>query len=150
MPFPPARKMRAGANPGRIRERLGSGYGPNPDRRGTYRAAQLRMASPKPPELRRGDILSANERPPRLLRGALLPGSLKPASGLQGSWASRERPTPRASYLAVANLGIVKATKKGNRNNVVRGPPQGWRGPRARGFGVRHIGEANKVPAVPR
>ena len=145
-----ARKMRAGAIPGRIRELTGSGYGRSPDRRGSYRAARLRMAPLTPPELQRGDHLLANGRPFRLLRGGRLTGSLKPARGLQASWASRERPTPRAPNQAVANLGIVKATKQGNRTNVVRGPPQGWRGPRARGFGVRHIGEANKVPAVPR
>ena len=141
--------MRAGAIPGSIRELAGSGYGRSPDRRGSYRAARLRMAPLTPPELQRGDHLLANERPFRLLRGGRLTGSLKPARGLQASWASRERPTPRASDQAVTKAGYVKAMEKGNRASVVRGRPQGCRGPRARGFGVRNIGEAKKVPAVP-
>ena len=137
--------MRAGANPGRLRECMGSGYGPNPDRRGSYRAARLRMASLTPPELRRGDHSLANERPSRLLRGARLPGSLKPARGLQGSWASRERPTPRASYLAVANLGIVKATKKGNMTSFEAHLRDGGaRGPEDSGYGIS--GKLTKFP----
>ena len=133
--------MRTGANPRRMRERTRSGYGPNPDRRGTYRAARLRMASLTPPELRRGDHLLANERPPRLLRGGRLTGSLKPARGLQGSRAPRERPTRQWRTWA-----LLRRQKKAIEITSFEAHLRdgGARGPEDSGYGIS--GKLTKFP----